>query len=390
MAEQTEVVLWGVRGVLMYLKAMGGFPYAWDESPHVSSIAHNRSLKAISYPGGDSPEEGKRSGGWWYYSKNIPLTSSQSRGSSPKRPRPPQGDSRAQQEGGGFWAWSSRIESCQQICPRLRRARGYRLWPACMGLLYFIGVAMFVYNGISPGLPDDRSADKVIYFIMEVITMVVLTFMLAHLLCRSDRLAALVSHLDTLPPGPSLHTWAPTYAARTIVLVVLFLASLCCTLSAIGNILKYVESGVSVLVTMVSYFTGYIVTYLVLVQYNTLLYLLYVILASRMRDLRLALADMREKRDRGGKDSVGEDLRQKIGPLLCDLWHAQTLLTACLGTPIILLMAEMIIGTISNAYHIFSGSDRSIPSIVYLVNDSLNLMYLCNAPALLHDQVNDF
>lgn len=257
-----------------------------------------------------------------------------------------------------------------------------------MAVVYLLAVSVLVYDGFRNGLPSSAPAFKSIYFTMEVVTMVVLAILLPHMVSKSDHLAALVSHLDTLPPGPSLDSWAPTYAAYIIPLLGFFLASLCCTMTFFSNVLRPLESWASILITTVSYATAYVLTYVVLALYISLLYLLYVILATRMRDLRIALEDIRrERRVRGGKDSVGEYLRQRVGPVLCDLWHAQMLLNASLGAPILLLMAEMVIGTISNGYYIFSEERRDIKSAVYLVNDTLNLMYLCHAPALMHDQV---
>ncbi|XP_050736171.1 uncharacterized protein LOC127008328 isoform X2 [Eriocheir sinensis] len=388
MAGQTSMVLWGLRVVLTCFKAIGGFPYSWDDTiAHVSSSSRNPSPTSIFSPNGNSPGEVKASGGSWY-NRVLPLIS-QSRDSSSACP--PHGGS-TPREGGvsGFWAWSSSKESSQQICPRLKRARWHRVWAAGMGVVYLLAVSVFVYDGFRNGLPRRVPASEAIYFIMDVVTMVVLATLLLHMLLKSDHLAALVSHLDTLPPGPSLDSWAPTYAAHIIPLLALFLASLCCTMTLFSNVLRPLESWASILRTTVTYATAYVLTYVILALYNSLLYLLYVILATRMRDLRIALEDIRrERRDRGGKGSVGEDLRQRVGPVLCDLWHAQMLLNASLGAPILLLMAEMVIGTISNGYYILSEARRNIQSVVYLVNDSVNLMYLCHAPALMHDQLEE-
>lgn len=391
MARQTSVVLWGLRGVLTCFKALGGFPYSWDDSTtaYVPSLLRNLSSTSIVSSNGDSPEEGKACNGSWN-NKVLPWISSQTRGSSSACP--PQGGSTLREGGvSGIWAWSSSEESCQQICPRLKRVGWHRVWLACMGLVYLLAVSVVVYDSFKNGVPSYRAPPTtVIYFIMDVITTVVLAILLLYMMLKYDHLVALVSHMDTLPPGPSLDSWAPTYAARIIPLFALFMASLCCTMSSLVEIIKQQESWASILRVTVWYVTAYGLTYVILLLYNSLLYLLYVILASRMRDLRLTMEDIRrERRDRRGMGSLGEDLRRRIGQVLCDLWHAQTLLNTSLGPPILLLMAMMVIGTISNSYYILIGAKSDISSVVYLVADSMNLMYLCHAPALMHDQVNE-
>lgn len=114
--------------------------------------------------------------------------------------------------------------------------------------------------------------------------------------------------------------------------------------------------------------------------YNVLLYLLCVVLAARMRDLRITLEDMRERKD-------GKGVREVAGPVMCGLWRTQKLLNAYLGPPVMVIAAVMILAVIINTYESFATRPVNAHNIVYGLTDFLNLVYLCCAPGMVHDQV---
>lgn len=337
MAGEKSTVLQVLRVVIKCLKVLGGFPYSWDTTSQV--LPHDNSTAQEKH--------------------GVP---------------------------DGLWARSRSAESWQQICPKLKLVRWHRARVAAMGLFYLSCLTICVYETISNGFPNDKLANGVIFSIHDVITNVVLTLLLTHMLAKSNCLAVLVSHLDTLPYGPSLYTWAAAYPSHTIPLVVMLFLSTFYVWFEIPIFLRGKTTLASVIIYTVKFLTSSTVTYIILVLYNILEYLMCTLLATHMRDLRLTLEKMRDKAQAG--KSIHDNLRLKVGPMLSDLWRAQTLLNAYLGPIILLHMTLMVAGTISCSYYVVA--ERNLVLLFFLAVNFLNLTYLCHAPALMHDQVKEW
>lgn len=346
MTGHTPVVVRVVRGVMKCIKVLGGFPYSWEDSPlPASPTLHDHAHKGAHHTYGNSAnQEGYTSAGNWALKRSGLL--------------------------------------CQQLCPRLRSVRAHLVWVAVMSLVYLVITSLSLYNFLENGIPAVKIIKNIIYFILEAVTKAVLASLLFHLIARSGGLAAIVRKLDTLPPGQSLHTWASARAACIIPLLLAFSASTWCTLRLIPQSMAS-QSQADRFIQIISYLGSYVLTFVILALYNSLLYLLCVMLAARVRDLRATLENMRERR---GVESV----RQVAGPVVCGLWHVQALLNSYFGPPMLMIVAQMILGVISNIYYIFTYRQYGIKSIVYGLSDFLNLLYLCCAPSLVHDQVREW
>ena len=321
---------------------LGGFPYSWDAthtSGHPIASTHSNAHRDTALTCGNSAnQEGYTISGCWELRRNCSL--------------------------------------CQQLCPRLKGVRCHKVWVAVMSLVYLVIVIASFYSLYKIGFPDGMRAAQVVHFLMERITNVALVCLLVYLVARSGGLAALVSQLDTLPPGSSLYTWASIRAVHTFPLLVMFLGESGFTFGYV----QLPDSQQSQLIYILGFIGNKLLSFAVLVLYNYLLYLLCVILAARVRDLRFTMESMRERKGVKG-------VHQVVGPVMCDLWNTQTLLNNYFGLPIMILVPTMIFASISNVYFILLNKILGNASFMYSVHDLMNLLYLCHAPGLVHDQV---
>ena len=321
---------------------LGGFPYSWDAthtSGHPIASTHSNAHRDTALTCGNSAnQEGYTISGCWELRRNCSL--------------------------------------CQQLCPRLKGVRCHKVWAAFMSLVYLVIVITSSYNLYKIGFSEDMNAADTVHFLMHRITNVALVCLLFHLVTRSGGLAGLVSQLDTLPPGPSLYTWASIRAAHTFPLLVMFLGM---TGFILGNVQKP-DSEQLYFIYILDFIGNPLLSFTFLVLYNFLLYLLCVILAARVRDLRVTMENMRERKGVKG-------VHQVVGPVMCDLWNTQTLLNNYFGLPIMILVPTMIFASISNVYFILLNKILGNASFMYSVHDLMNLLYLCHAPGLVHDQV---
>ncbi|XP_045123435.1 uncharacterized protein LOC123511526 [Portunus trituberculatus] len=344
MTTKTAVVVVVVRGVLNIFKVLGGFPYSWGDAPPSPSpfdLAHSD----VSITSGSSTNHGDNtSAGCW----------------AGKRDYSP---------------------SCQQLCPKLRRGLAHKVWVVVISLTYLVIASSILYGFLKIDIPQYLISSAVLYKAIEFLTGAVLLYLLFHLVMRSDHLVTLVSHLDILPPGQSLHTWASIRTACVIPIPMTILATTICTMMLLPPRVK-LESLTNRLIAIVIYLGQSLLAFIILMTYNVLLYLMCVVLAARMRDLRITLEVMREKRN-------GRGARQVAGPVVCGLWRAQKQLNTYFGPPIMVIVVVMILVTIANIYDIFSTRPVNAYSIVYGLTDLLNLIYLCCAPGMVHDQLED-
>uniref|UniRef100_A0A0P4VWF3 Uncharacterized protein n=1 Tax=Scylla olivacea TaxID=85551 RepID=A0A0P4VWF3_SCYOL len=337
------VVVVAVRGVLNILKALGGFPYSWSDAPSSSSpIPSGLAHTDVSFTSGNSASNGDNTSA-------------------------------------GCWAEKRKYAPCQQLCPGLRRGLAHKVWVVVMSLIYLVIIFITFHGFLKNEIPQYLNSNAILFIGLGIITGIVLICLLFHLVMRSDHLVTLISHLDSLPPGQSLHTWASIRIACGIPIPVTLLATSTCTLILFPARQKS-QSLTDWFMGIILYLGNSLLTFILLMTYNALLYLLCVMLAAQMRDLRITLEGMREKRGVRG-------VREVAGPVLCDMWRAQTLLNTYLGPPVMVIAAVMIFVFISNVYDIFTIGSLNVFSYVYGLADFLNLVYLCYAPGMVHDQV---